>query len=119
MAEKLTITIVKASWSEQASRCMATHTYVFVRGPVTAESVIRWKYQRKLELHKESSLRFGNDSKVIEISLDVTIQIAPELQHRMKTDVWQYLQKQADGVQHPVCLVSYLQLQVRQFQNKL
>ena len=51
--------------------------------------VLRWKYPRNLELPKVSSLGFGNDSKITEMSVDVTVQVAPELQRRMKTGIWQ------------------------------
>ncbi|GFV66769.1 uncharacterized protein TNCV_2100921 [Trichonephila clavipes] len=40
----------------------------------------------------------------------------PELQHRMRTGIWQLLTKEADRAQHQTCLVSSLQLPVRQFQ---
>ncbi|GFW36987.1 transposable element Tcb1 transposase [Trichonephila clavipes] len=35
----------------------------------------------------------------------------------MKTDIWQKLLKETGGVQHPICLVSYLQPRVRLIQN--
>ncbi|GFU30227.1 hypothetical protein TNCV_4447191 [Trichonephila clavipes] len=54
---------------------------------------------------------FGNNSKKMEMSVNATIQIAPELQCRMKTDVLQKLQKEAERVEHLTCLVSYLQPQ--------
>ncbi|GFW68117.1 hypothetical protein TNCV_1879991 [Trichonephila clavipes] len=50
-------------------------------------SVLRGKYQRNLELQKALTLGFGNDSKITEMSVDVTMQIAPELHRRMKTAV--------------------------------
>ncbi|GFT38852.1 hypothetical protein TNCV_1585491 [Trichonephila clavipes] len=40
-------------------------------------SVLRWKYHRDLELPKESPLVFGNYSKMTEMSVEVTLQIAP------------------------------------------
>ena len=51
--------------------------------------VLRWKYPRNLEWPKVSSLGFGNDSKITEMSVDVKVQVAPELQCRMKTGIWQ------------------------------
>ncbi|GFW03188.1 hypothetical protein TNCV_158071 [Trichonephila clavipes] len=48
---------------------------------------------------KLSSLGFMNDSKKTEMSVDVTIQIAPELQRRIKTDVQK---KQAECSIRPV-----------------
>ncbi|GFX59630.1 uncharacterized protein TNCV_3753951 [Trichonephila clavipes] len=59
--------------------------------------------------------RFQDDGNV---SRDVTVQVAPELQRRMRTGIWQLLPKETDGVQHQTCLVSSLQLPVRQFQGR-
>ncbi|GFU67706.1 uncharacterized protein TNCV_4327601 [Trichonephila clavipes] len=42
----------------------------------------------------------------------------PEIQRRMGTDIWQLLPKETDGAQHQTCLVSSLQLSVRQFQGR-
>ncbi|GFU54669.1 uncharacterized protein TNCV_2161371 [Trichonephila clavipes] len=44
----------------------------------------------------------------------------PELQRRMRTGIyiWQLLPKETDGAQHQTCLVSSLQLPVRQFQGR-
>ncbi|GFT43487.1 uncharacterized protein TNCV_815321 [Trichonephila clavipes] len=44
----------------------------------------------------------------------------PELQHRMRTGkkIWQLLPKETDGAQHQTCLVSSLQLPVREFQGR-
>ncbi|GFV64346.1 uncharacterized protein TNCV_2502641 [Trichonephila clavipes] len=42
----------------------------------------------------------------------------PELQCRMRTGIWQLLPKEIDGAQHQTCLVSSLQLPVRQFQGR-
>ncbi|GFU93892.1 uncharacterized protein TNCV_1661151 [Trichonephila clavipes] len=36
----------------------------------------------------------------------------PELQRRMRTSIWQLLQKETDGAQHQTCLVSSFQLPV-------
>ncbi|GFV05190.1 uncharacterized protein TNCV_224031 [Trichonephila clavipes] len=44
------------------------------------------------------------------IWVDVTAQVAPELQRRMRTGIWQLLLKETDGAQHQTCLVSSLQL---------
>ncbi|GBM64697.1 hypothetical protein AVEN_175194-1 [Araneus ventricosus] len=41
-----------------------------------------------------------------------------ELQHRMRTGIWQLLPKLTDGAQHQTCLVSSLLLPVRQFQGR-
>ncbi|GBN30912.1 hypothetical protein AVEN_120000-1 [Araneus ventricosus] len=43
---------------------------------------------------------------------------APELQRRMRTGIWQLLPKDTDGAQHRTCLISSLQLPVRQFQGR-
>ncbi|GFW60803.1 hypothetical protein TNCV_2672241 [Trichonephila clavipes] len=45
------------------------------------------KYPRNLELPKVSSLSFDNDSKMLEISVDVTVLVTPELQRRMNTGI--------------------------------
>ncbi|GFX28979.1 transposable element Tcb1 transposase [Trichonephila clavipes] len=42
----------------------------------------------------------------------------PELQRRMRTGIWKLLPKETDGAQHQTCLVSSLQLPVRQFQGR-
>ncbi|GBO26175.1 hypothetical protein AVEN_95083-1 [Araneus ventricosus] len=42
----------------------------------------------------------------------------PELQRRIRTGIWQLLPKETDGAQHQTCLVSSLQLPVRQFQGR-
>ncbi|GFT98985.1 transposable element Tcb1 transposase [Trichonephila clavipes] len=44
-----------------------------------------WKYPRNLELPRVSSPGFGNDSKMMVMGLDVTAQVTPELQRRMRT----------------------------------
>ncbi|GFT95945.1 uncharacterized protein TNCV_312661 [Trichonephila clavipes] len=45
-----------------------------------------WKYPRNLESPRVSS-RFGNDSKMMVMCVDVTAQVAPELQRRMRTGI--------------------------------
>ncbi|GFX30010.1 hypothetical protein TNCV_2617211 [Trichonephila clavipes] len=45
------------------------------------------KYPRNLELPKVSSLSFDNDCKMLEISVDVTVLVTPELQRRMNTGI--------------------------------
>ncbi|GFU51342.1 uncharacterized protein TNCV_2119631 [Trichonephila clavipes] len=53
-----------------------------------------WKYPRNLESLRVSSPGFGNDSKMIVMRVDVTVQVAPELQHRMRTGIFgSYCQK--------------------------
>ncbi|GFV85449.1 uncharacterized protein TNCV_3772731 [Trichonephila clavipes] len=42
----------------------------------------------------------------------------PEFQRRMRTGIWQLLPKETDEAQHQTCLVSSLQLPVRQFQGR-
>ncbi|GBM04107.1 hypothetical protein AVEN_247973-1 [Araneus ventricosus] len=42
----------------------------------------------------------------------------PELERRMRRGIWQLLPKETDGAQHQTCLVSSLQLPVRQFQGR-
>ncbi|GFX80003.1 uncharacterized protein TNCV_2890581 [Trichonephila clavipes] len=56
-----------------------------------------WKYPRNLESPTVSSPGFGNDSKVMVMCIAVTAQVAPELQRRMRTGIWQLLQKETDG----------------------
>ncbi|GBM01228.1 hypothetical protein AVEN_253624-1 [Araneus ventricosus] len=77
-----------------------------------------WKYPRNLESPRVSSPGFDNDSKMMVMRVDVTAQVAPELQRRMRTGIWQLLPKETDGAQHQTCLVSSLQLPVRQFQGR-
>ncbi|GFW65589.1 uncharacterized protein TNCV_3550121 [Trichonephila clavipes] len=79
-----------------------------------------WKYPRNLESPRVSSPGFGNDSKMMVMRVDVTAQVAPELQRRMRTSIyiWQLLPKETDGAQHQTCLVSSLHLPVRQFQGR-
>ncbi|GFV92945.1 uncharacterized protein TNCV_1693381 [Trichonephila clavipes] len=79
-----------------------------------------WKYPRSLELPRVSSPGFGNDSKMMVMRVDVTAKVAPELQRRMRTGIYicQLLPKETDGAQHQTCLVSSLQLPVRQFKGR-
>ncbi|GFX38877.1 transposable element Tcb2 transposase [Trichonephila clavipes] len=42
--------------------------------------------------------------------VDVRALVAPELQRRMRTDIWQLLPKGTEGAPHQTCLVSSLQL---------
>ncbi|GFV25400.1 transposable element Tcb2 transposase [Trichonephila clavipes] len=44
-----------------------------------------WKYPRNLESPRMSSPAFGNDSKMMVMGVEVTAQVAPELQRRMRT----------------------------------
>ncbi|GFW70973.1 uncharacterized protein TNCV_190641 [Trichonephila clavipes] len=62
------------------------------------------------------SQRFQDDG----MRVDVTAQVAPELQRRIRIGIyiWQLLPKETDGAQHHTCLVSSLQLPVRQFQGR-
>ncbi|GFW48057.1 HTH_Tnp_Tc3_2 domain-containing protein [Trichonephila clavipes] len=69
-----------------------------------------WKYKRNLESLRGSSTGFGNDSKMMVMSADVTAQVAPELQRQMRTGIWQLLPKERDGAHRQTCLVSSLQL---------
>ncbi|GFW71856.1 transposable element Tcb1 transposase [Trichonephila clavipes] len=50
--------------------------------------VTSWKYPRNLESHRVSSPGFGNDSKMMVMRVDVTTQVAPELQRRMRTSIY-------------------------------
>ncbi|GFX61696.1 uncharacterized protein TNCV_2591391 [Trichonephila clavipes] len=74
-----------------------------------------WKYPKSPRV---SSPIFGDDSKIIVMRVDVTAQVAPELQRQMRTGIWQLLPKETYGAQHHTCLVSSLQLPVRQFQGR-
>ncbi|GFW97799.1 transposable element Tcb2 transposase [Trichonephila clavipes] len=40
------------------------------------------------------------------MGVDVTAKVAPELQRRMRTGIWQSLPKETDGAQHQTCLFS-------------
>ncbi|GFX97163.1 uncharacterized protein TNCV_556531 [Trichonephila clavipes] len=42
----------------------------------------------------------------------------PQLQRRMRTGIWQLLPKETDGTKHQTCLISSLQLPVRQYQDR-
>ncbi|GFX69714.1 uncharacterized protein TNCV_1770821 [Trichonephila clavipes] len=77
-----------------------------------------WKYPTNLETPRVSSPGFNNDAKKMVMGVDVTAQVAPELQRRMRTGIWQLLPKEIDGAQHQTCLVSSLQPPVRQFQGR-
>ncbi|GFW47960.1 transposable element Tcb2 transposase [Trichonephila clavipes] len=44
--------------------------------------------------------------------VDVTAQVAFEIQRRMRTSLWQLQPKETDGAQHQICLVSSFQLPV-------
>ncbi|GFV94755.1 HTH_Tnp_Tc3_2 domain-containing protein [Trichonephila clavipes] len=53
-----------------------------------------WKYPRNLESPRVSSPGFGNDSKIMVMSVDVTAQVALELLRRMRTGIFgSYCQK--------------------------
>ncbi|GFW08790.1 DUF4817 domain-containing protein [Trichonephila clavipes] len=47
-----------------------------------------WKYPRNLESPSVSSKGFGNDSQMMVMRVDVTAQVAPELQCRMRTGIY-------------------------------
>ncbi|GFT26783.1 uncharacterized protein TNCV_3709701 [Trichonephila clavipes] len=81
-------------------------------------SIRRWYYLKNLELLQVSTLGIGNDSKRTEISVNIKVQVTPELQHRMKTGIWQQLPKEAEGAQHPTSLFSCVQRCIRQFEGK-
>ncbi|GFU54832.1 uncharacterized protein TNCV_3979201 [Trichonephila clavipes] len=72
----------------------------------------------ELESPRVSTPGFGNDSKMMVMEVDVTAQVAPELQRRMRIGIWQLLPKETDGALHQTCLVSSLQLPVRQSQDR-
>ncbi|GFV40905.1 transposable element Tcb1 transposase [Trichonephila clavipes] len=44
-----------------------------------------WKYPRNLELPRVSSPGFDNNSKIMVMLVDVTVQVVPELQRRIRT----------------------------------
>ncbi|GFW73494.1 uncharacterized protein TNCV_2801581 [Trichonephila clavipes] len=79
-----------------------------------------WKYPRNFESLRVSSPGIGNDSTMMLVRVDVTAQVTPELQCRMRTGIyiWQLLPKEKDGAQHRTCPVSSLQLPVRQLQGR-
>ncbi|GFW73018.1 transposable element Tcb1 transposase [Trichonephila clavipes] len=52
-----------------------------------------WKCPRNLESPRVSSQCFSNDAKIMVMWVDVTAQASPELQSRMRTGIWQLLQK--------------------------
>ncbi|GFV43122.1 uncharacterized protein TNCV_1410191 [Trichonephila clavipes] len=59
--------------------------------------------------------RFQDDGNV---SRCYSTGVAPELQGRISTSIWQLLPKETDGAQHQTCLVNSLQLPVRQLQGR-
>ncbi|GFU54158.1 uncharacterized protein TNCV_3618171 [Trichonephila clavipes] len=79
-----------------------------------------WKYPRNFESPRVSSPGFGNDSKMMVMGVDVTAQVPPPRVTTTNEDqyIWQLLPKETDGAQHQTCLVSSLQLPVRQFQDR-
>ncbi|GFW29397.1 uncharacterized protein TNCV_743391 [Trichonephila clavipes] len=53
-----------------------------------------WKYPKNLESPRMSSPGFGNDSKMMVMGVDVTAQVSPESQRRMRTGIFgSYCQK--------------------------
>ncbi|GFU14438.1 HTH_Tnp_Tc3_2 domain-containing protein [Trichonephila clavipes] len=74
-------------------------------------NVPSWKYPRNWESPRVSSPGFSNDSKMMVMLVDVTAQIAPELQRQMRTGIFgSYCQKkQTDHSVKPVpsALFSY------------
>ncbi|GFY30732.1 transposable element Tcb1 transposase [Trichonephila clavipes] len=51
-------------------------------------NVPSWKYPRNLESPRVSSPDFGNNSKMMVMGVDVTAQVSPELQRRMRTGIY-------------------------------
>ncbi|GFX96223.1 uncharacterized protein TNCV_2291111 [Trichonephila clavipes] len=72
-----------------------------------------WKHPRNLESPRVSSPGFGNDSKMMVMLVDVTAQVAPELQCRMRTSIYifgsYHQKKQTEHTIRPVssALFSY------------
>ncbi|GFX93263.1 uncharacterized protein TNCV_4761421 [Trichonephila clavipes] len=62
--------------------------------------------------------RFQGYGLRLQHKIKITAQVAPELQRRIKTGIWQLLPKETDGEQHQACLVSSAQLPERQFQGR-
>ncbi|GFT85248.1 transposable element Tcb2 transposase [Trichonephila clavipes] len=50
-----------------------------------------WKYPRNLESPRVSSPGLGNDSKMMKMCVDVTAQVIPKLQRRMRTGIYIYI----------------------------
>ncbi|GFU47340.1 transposable element Tcb1 transposase [Trichonephila clavipes] len=50
-----------------------------------------WKYPRNLESPRVSSSGFDNGSKMMVMRVDVTAQVAPEVQRRMRTGIYIYI----------------------------
>ncbi|GFS49344.1 uncharacterized protein TNCV_2411191 [Trichonephila clavipes] len=93
------------------------HLDDFLRGRI----IRRLEYGRKLKVSEELGIapsvisrlwqRFQDDGNVSKCYSTGR----PELQRRIRTSIWQLLPKETDGEQHQTCLVSSLQLPVRQF----
>ncbi|GFX05088.1 transposable element Tcb1 transposase [Trichonephila clavipes] len=67
------------------------HLDDFLRGRIIGRlecGVPSWKYPRNLESPRVSSPGFGNDSKMMVMLVDITLQVAPELQRRMRTGIY-------------------------------
>ncbi|GFV59655.1 uncharacterized protein TNCV_1907271 [Trichonephila clavipes] len=73
------------------------HLGNFLRGRIIGRRNVdehSWKYPRNLESPRVSSPGFGNDSKMMIMSVAVTAQVALELQRRMRTGIFgSYCQK--------------------------
>ncbi|GFY20596.1 uncharacterized protein TNCV_1118301 [Trichonephila clavipes] len=102
--------------SNRIVKAQRKHLDDFLRGRIIGrmESYVpSWKYPRNLESLRVSSPGFDNDSKIMVMGVDITAQVAPELQRRMRIGICQLLPKETDGSQHQTCLVSSLQLPIR------
>ncbi|GFX28714.1 uncharacterized protein TNCV_547411 [Trichonephila clavipes] len=105
--------------NDRIAMAQMKHLDDFLRGRIIGRLECgRTQYPMNLESPRVSSPGFGNDSKMIVMGVDVTAHVTPELQRRMRTGIWQLLPKETDVAQHQTCLVSSLQLPVRQFQGR-
>ncbi|GFY18783.1 uncharacterized protein TNCV_2400021 [Trichonephila clavipes] len=78
-----------------------------------AAGSIRGTWNRP-ECHLQALQRFQDDGNVSRCYTTGR----PELQRRIRTGIWQLMPKETDGAQNQTCLVSSLQLPVRQFQGR-
>ncbi|GFV13253.1 uncharacterized protein TNCV_3655731 [Trichonephila clavipes] len=94
------------------------HLDDFLRGRITRQlefGCTQLEVSEKLGIAKSVISRLWQRFQDDGIVSRFTAQVAPELQRRMRTGIWQLLPKETDGAQHQTCLLCSLQLPVRYF----
>ncbi|GFW63581.1 uncharacterized protein TNCV_4328691 [Trichonephila clavipes] len=86
------------------------------------DDLLRGRIIGRLEVSEELGIAQSDISRLWQRLQDDGNVSRPELQRRMRTGIyiyiWQLLPKETDGAHHQTCLVSSLQLPVRQFQGR-